>query len=155
MAEKRSYTVPLRRGFINTPKYYRAKKAVSTLRAFIQKHMKVKVVRIGPELNKQLWARGIRNPVHKVKVSVFKESSKDKKGKAFDLAKVELEGVDYKEAVKAVKEEKQEGLAEKIASKITGKETPKEVEKAKEANATKEGPKSVSKKESKEERPKK
>ena len=151
--EKRSYIIPLRRGFINTPKYYRAKKAVSTLRIFIQKHMKVKVVRIGPELNKKLWERGIRNPLHKVKVSAFKTSVKDKKGKTMDVVKVELEGVEYKEAAKSVKEEKQGGLAEKIASKITGtsKEAPKEEAK----EVSKESPKSVPKKEGKEEKSKK
>ncbi len=149
--EKRSYIIPLRRGFINTPKYYRAKKAVSTLRIFIQKHMKVKVVRIGPELNKKLWERGIRNPLHKVKVSALKQLVKDKKGKTIELVKVELEGVEYKEAVKSTKEEKQEGLAEKIASKITGKEAPKEEIK----EISKEESKPVPKKESKEEKPKK
>ncbi|MEK6964021.1 MAG: 50S ribosomal protein L31e [Nanoarchaeota archaeon] len=142
--EKRSYIIPLRRGFINTPKYYRAKKAVSTLRIFIQKHMKVKVVRIGPELNKKIWERGIRNPLHKVKVTVFKQSVKDKKGKTIELVKVELDGIEYKEAVKSVKEEKQGGLADKIASKITGtaKEAPKEEAK----EVSKEESKPVSKK---------
>ena len=66
MAEKleRTYNVPLRRGFIKAPIYKKAKKAVATLKEFMVQHMKVEEVKIGPELNKKIWERGIRNPPH-------------------------------------------------------------------------------------------
>ena len=59
MAEKleRTYNIPLRRGFIRTPAYKKAKKAVTTLKEFVGQHMKVEEVKVGPELNKKIWSR--------------------------------------------------------------------------------------------------
>ena len=61
MAEKfeRTYNVPLRRGFIRTPRHNKAKKAVSTLKSFIRQHTKAETIKIGPELNKKIWKNGI------------------------------------------------------------------------------------------------
>ncbi len=72
---ERTYNIPLRRGFIDTPRYKRTKRAVSVLRRFISRHMKSEDIRIGRHLNMALWAKGITNPPHHVKVECRKFES--------------------------------------------------------------------------------
>lgn len=74
---ERTYVVPLRRGYLKVPKYKRAKKAVKTLKEFLAKHMKVEnrdinKVKIDIYLNNEIWFRGIKKPLHKVKVHAKK-----------------------------------------------------------------------------------
>lgn len=82
---ERTYTIPLRREFLKSPKYKRTKKAGIALRQFLVKHMKSEDVLIGRYLNLELWKHGIRNPPSRVKVTV----SKDDKG----VVRAELFGV--------------------------------------------------------------
>ncbi len=63
---ERTMTVNLRRHFIDTPLYKRAKKAGTALREQIMQHMKATDVKIGKHLNLKIWARGMRNPAHHV-----------------------------------------------------------------------------------------
>jgi large subunit ribosomal protein L31e len=114
---ERTYIIPLRKQVNKSPMYKRAKKAVNTVRAFLEKHMKSDDVRIGNKINLALWERGIRNPPGKIKVTV----TKDDKG----VVKAELFGHAYVEKKKVVKQEKSklEQLKEKIAGK-QGAETP-------------------------------
>jgi large subunit ribosomal protein L31e len=107
---ERTYTIPLRKGWLKASKYRRAKKAVNTLREFLVKHMKSDDVRLMPELNLEVWKHGMRNPPSRVKVNV----SKDDKG----VVKAQLFGVPM---VQEVKEEKK-GIVKKLAEKMTGKE---------------------------------
>ena len=105
---ERVYTIPLRREWLKVPKYKRAAKAVRGLREFLMKHMKAVDVKIGKYLNEAIWSRGMKNPLHKVKV----EAKKDEKG------------VVFAEIVGAPKEEeKEEGKGKK------GKEKKEEVKK--------------------------
>lgn len=126
MAE-RTYTVPLRSGFRNAPKYKRSNKAMRTLKAFVAKHMKVDIenVRIGQHLNDRIWENGIRNPPPRVTINVKTED-----GKAF----AELEDKKYTD-VKAPLglEEEPTGLKEKIQAAVGKKpgEDSEEVEDAK------------------------
>ncbi len=121
MAEARTYNVPLRKGFLNKPRHKRAKRAVTVLREFLKRHMKAEDVRIGQHLNRYLWSRGMRNPPHHVSVTVFKEGG---------VAKAELEGHPYTEAVRPVeKEEEKTGLAAKLGEKIKGKKEEESAEK--------------------------
>ena len=74
---EREYVVPLRRGFLNVPKYKRAKKAIRVLKEFMVRHMSVrdgdlKKVKIDGYLNNEIWFRGIKNPLGKVKVRAKK-----------------------------------------------------------------------------------
>ena len=62
MALERTYNIPLRKEFQKAPKYRRAKKAAIAARSFLEKHMKSENVKLGQELNKALWVRGIRSP---------------------------------------------------------------------------------------------
>ncbi len=74
----REYIVPMRRGFMNVPHYRRAKKAVKTLKEFMVKHMNIRdndtrKIKVDITLNNEIWFRGIRNPLHKIKVKAVKK----------------------------------------------------------------------------------
>jgi large subunit ribosomal protein L31e len=134
---ERNYVVPLRRGFVNTPKYKRTNKAVYVLREFMKKHMKSDDIKIGPVLNDFLWFKGIRNPPGKVSVI----ATKDKEG----VVRVELTGhkyVDFKQQAKTTKsssfkEKLQEKLQTKPKDESSQNDTDKPV-KVKEEKASKE-----------------
>ncbi len=69
---EREYNVPLRHGWLRVQKYKRAKRAVTELRTFLQRHMKSQNVKLGRYVNEAVWGHGIRNPPHHVKVNVRK-----------------------------------------------------------------------------------
>ena len=73
---ERTYTIPLRKEYQKAPRWKRTSKAIIALRQFLQHHMKSKDVRLGKELNQEIWKHGIQNPPHHVKVT----TSKDDKG---------------------------------------------------------------------------
>ncbi len=106
---ERIYNVPLRKGFQKTVSYKRAKKAVTTLKEFIARHMKCQQdeIRLGPMVNKEIWKRGIKSPPHHVKITAVKED---------DLVKVELFGHKYPEKVGKA-EEKPKPAEKKEAEK--------------------------------------
>jgi len=124
--EEREYNIPLRREWLKTPKYKRAKKAVSALRAFIIKHMKADSVHIGPFLNEDIWKHGMRNPPHLVKV----KTKKNEEG----VAVVEIIGKALPDLAKKEEEEKSKikSVLEKIAGEKTKKIVKKEDKKAEE-----------------------
>lgn len=108
---KRTYTIPLRRGYCNTPRYKRTNKAVRVLKAFLVRHMKSEDIKLGKNLNEFIWAKGIRNPPSKVRVDVVK----DKEG----VVKVELVGKEYKDFKVQEKTERNQSLKEKLKSKVS------------------------------------
>jgi len=74
---EREYIVPMRKGFMNVPHYRRAKKAVKTLKEFMVRHMNVRdndtrKIKVDIHLNNEIWFRGIKNPLHKIKVNAKK-----------------------------------------------------------------------------------
>lgn len=79
MAEKsekpleRTYIIPLRRHYVKTQPYLRAKKSMSLIRAFLKKHMKSEDIKLGKELNELVWARGGKKVPGKVTVLAKKE----------------------------------------------------------------------------------
>jgi ribosomal protein L31E len=125
---ERVYNVPLRRQWLKAPKYKRAKKATTTLRQFLAKHMKTDLdkVKIGKYANLKIWERGMRNPPHHIKVTV----KKDEEGMVF----AELEGAPVEEK----KEEKKRAKREAKPAEKPEEEAPKSKEKK---PAPKEAPK--------------
>lgn len=126
---ERSYVVPLRREWIKVPRYKRAKKAATGLRAFLVKHMKPeamdpKNVKILKHLNEELWKHGMKNPPHKVKITAVK----DDKG----IVKAELEGFPIEEEKKGKKKEEPK-KKEKAVEKPKEEAKPEEKKPAKEA----------------------
>ncbi|MBT6690239.1 50S ribosomal protein L31e [archaeon] len=74
---EREYIVPMRKGFMNVPHYRRAKKAVKTLKEFMVRHMNVRdndtrKIKVDIHLNNEIWFRGIKKPLHKIKVNAKK-----------------------------------------------------------------------------------
>lgn len=102
---ERTYTVPLRKEFMKSPRWKRTKKAVIALRQFLVKHMKSEDVRIGKELNEALWQRGIRHPPHKVKLVAKKDAEGVVTADLFGVKKGES-----KEKKKAKKETAKEAV---------------------------------------------
>jgi large subunit ribosomal protein L31e len=72
--EERFYSVPLAKsGYMKSPRWKRAKKAITVLRAFLTQHMKPEGdVYIAQELNERVWENGIKHPPRKLRVRVTK-----------------------------------------------------------------------------------
>ena len=127
MALERTYTIPLRKEFQKAPKYKRAKKAVTAVKEFMQKHMKSKNILIGPKLNLKIWEKGIKNPPHHIKVVAIKDEKED-------IVRVELFGFKFEKKEKKESKQKAKGIAGKIQQKL---EAGKEVEAPKEIKSDK------------------
>ncbi len=143
---KRTYTIPLRRGYANTPRYKRANKAVRVLKKYLVKHMKSEKVKIGPKLNDLLWVKGIKNPPSKVVVDVVKDED--------NVVRAELSGIAYVDFKQQEKVAAPKGLQEKLKQTVADvkggkKETKVETQSNKVASVSKETPKADTKVETK------
>ena len=106
---KRTYTIPLRKEWLNVANYKRAKRAAKAVRLFLKRHMKGDV-KIGRRLNMLLWQRGAKHPPHHVKV----DATKDEK----NIVKAEITGFAYEEQ-KVPEQEK--GKLQETLQLLTGK----------------------------------
>jgi len=70
--KERIYTVPLGRAWI-APKYRRAEKAITVLRAFVKRHMKPTSIIIDTKVNEVIWERGIQKPPRRIRVRLSKD----------------------------------------------------------------------------------
>src|SRR6056297_696422 len=75
---EREYVIPLREKCRPVTRYKKTPKAVKTVKKFLVRHMQIRdkdlnKIKIDRFLNEQLWERGIKKPLHKVKVRVIKE----------------------------------------------------------------------------------
>lgn len=128
MAEKKEkteqeYVIPLRGKFRHVARYKKTPKAVKTIKEFLARHMKIydrdlNKIKLSKEVNEFLWARGIKNPPHKVKVKAVKKG---------EIVNVELVDIPNKIKFKKLREEKveKEALA-KVESKKTMMQKAKE-----------------------------
>src|SRR3989338_4204698 len=78
MAIERTYTVPLRKAFSKAPNYRRTERAVNELRRFVAHHMKCDNVKLGRNLNLEMWKQGRKNPPAKIQIKVLKDKHKVK-----------------------------------------------------------------------------
>lgn len=148
MAEKKTekteqeYVIPLRGKFQHVARYKKTPKAVKTIKEFIARHMKIydrdlNKIRLDKYLNEFLWARGIKNPVHKIKVLAKKEG---------DIVKVELVDLPDKLKFKKLREEKLSKEAkESLEKKKTLKEKMQEAVKGKDKEEKEESESGVEK----------
>ncbi len=85
IAEERFYTIPLQKALVRPPKK-RAPRAMSLLKIFVKKHMKLEMkvdeeeeaeelpqLIVTQEVNEKIWGRGIEKPPRKIKVRVTKD----------------------------------------------------------------------------------
>jgi len=70
---EREYIIHYRQKIKTAPKWRRAKKAISYVREFLKRHMKVKEVKLDNSINEEIWKNGAKNPPGKIKVRVVKE----------------------------------------------------------------------------------
>lgn len=142
MAEKqtskieREYVIPLREKCRPVPRYKKTPKAVKTVKEFIARHMRVEnrdlnKVKIDSYLNEQLWMRGIKKTLHKVKVKAVKEGDivrvyATDLPAVLDFKKQRLEKREKsaEDAANAVKESKK-SMAEKAKDQLKGKKDEK------------------------------
>ncbi len=116
---ERTYTIPLRKEWLKSVKYKRAKKAVRAVREFLARHMKTddENIRLGKYINLELWKHGIRRPPSRIKINV----TKDDKG----IVRAELAGAPVekkkekkpKKGEKKAEEKKPEAAAPKVEEK--------------------------------------
>ncbi|SVE59407.1 uncharacterized protein METZ01_LOCUS512261, partial [marine metagenome] len=106
--ETRTYTIPLRREYLKTPKWRRAEKAVSTLRSFVERHSKIEEIKIGRWVNESIWKRGAKNPPSRVRVDVKRVA---------DSVTVELSELPRKAKTKEIPEKIEEKPKTEVKSK--------------------------------------
>jgi large subunit ribosomal protein L31e len=121
---EREYIIPLRREFEKVPRYRRGNKAISAIKKFLVRHMKIRdgdtnKIKLDRYLNEEVWHRGIRKPPIKIKVKVVKESDTG-------IVRVELAELPEKLKFKKAREEKRETKGAEVAKKK--KEEKKEIE---------------------------
>lgn len=75
---ERLYTIPLRKEFSKAPNYKRTSRAITAIRDFMKRHMKCDDIKIGRELNLEMWKHGRKNPPPRIKVKAVKEKIKIK-----------------------------------------------------------------------------
>ncbi|MBT3404687.1 50S ribosomal protein L31e [archaeon] len=138
---EREYVIPLRARYQHVARYKKTPKAIKTVKEFLVKHMKIydrdlNKIKIDKYLNEFLWARGIKNPPHKVKVKAIKNGEtvkvelvefstklKFKKARAEKAEKAVAEKVKGKKAVAdAVKKETLESKTKEAEAKVEEKE---------------------------------
>ncbi len=126
---ERTYVVPLRSEWIKVPNYKKAKKASVALKQFLVKHMKSDNIKIGKHLNEAIWARGMKNPPHHVKINAVKDADGIVKAELIgkpieDVAKKPEEPIEEKKKPAAKKEEK--AKEKKTEEKPTEEKKPEE-----------------------------
>jgi large subunit ribosomal protein L31e len=117
---EREYIIPLRKGFLNVPQYRRAKKAVRILKEFLAQHMRVenrdlRKIKLDMYLNNEIWFKGIKKPLSKVKVKAVKKDG---------IVYAEL--AELPEVVKFLKARADKLSAAAIATKVKTPKHPKE-----------------------------
>lgn len=114
--EERVYTINLRRGILNSPRWKKSDDAVGFVRRFVSKHMKSGEVSIDNSISMKIWEHGNQNPTGKIRIKVVKDDDGKVTARLFDSAPLEPEMKEEKteekieekpkEEVKQAKEEK-------------------------------------------------
>ena len=140
---EREYVIPLRRGMDKVADHQRAERAISEIRKFLLRHLKVydrdeKKIKISKWLNEQIWARNISNPPTKIKVKAVKYASGEVFVESAELTKRAVRGIAKESKIKTdadkIKEERKaadekqaamekahaEEHAQQEAAKLTG-----------------------------------
>ncbi|MBI4017031.1 MAG: 50S ribosomal protein L31e [Candidatus Aenigmarchaeota archaeon] len=105
MALERTLTIPLRKEWLNAPKYRRAKRAVAAVFDFLGRHMKSSDVKLGRYLNLEIWKHGINNPPSRVRVTAKKDDKGAVFAELFDAPiEKKVQKVEKKKSVKSSEE---------------------------------------------------
>ncbi|MFA5382956.1 MAG: 50S ribosomal protein L31e [Candidatus Micrarchaeia archaeon] len=120
---ERIYTIPLRKAF-DFPRTKRASKAITIVKNFLAKHMKVTVehVSVSEAVNSAIWQRGIQKPPRRIKIKVTKEGDKA-------VARLIDEKIIKKQEKKQEKPKEEKPKEEKSEAEIESEEKEKEIKK--------------------------
>eukprot|EP00899_Mesostigma_viride_P008083 jgi/Mesvir1/17276/Mv07683-RA.1 len=77
----REYTINMHKRLHGVSFKKRAPRAVKEIKLFAQKAMGTKDVRLDVKLNKEVWARGIRNVPKRIRVSIARKRNEDEDAK--------------------------------------------------------------------------
>ncbi|CAO3645955.1 unnamed protein product [Cunninghamella blakesleeana] len=77
----REYTIHLHKLVHGRSFKTRTPQAVKAIKAFAKKNMGTEDVRVDPSLNKALWARGVRNVPHRIRVRIARKRNDDDEAK--------------------------------------------------------------------------
>jgi large subunit ribosomal protein L31e len=72
--DERIYTVPLRKAYWTGSRLRRANRSVRILKEFVERHMKPEELLIQPEVNEQIWSRGMQKPPRRVRIRATKNA---------------------------------------------------------------------------------
>jgi ribosomal protein L31E len=128
--EVRKYNINLRKDGLKAPKTERSKRAVVTIKKFVEKNTRAKRgdVLIGEELNNHLWEKGIKNTPGKVSVFVQKLKSNkvfvNLEGKPLKI-EAEPKKADAKKDKKSLEEIADESKKAETIDSENAKEKPK------------------------------
>jgi large subunit ribosomal protein L31e len=120
---EREYIIPLRSKFKHVARYKKTPKAIKEVKKYLARHMKIydrdlDNIKISKFVNEFIWARGIKNPPHKIKVKAVKQGQ---------IVRVELVDMPDKLKFKKLREEKiQSDAKAKVESKKTMMQKAKE-----------------------------
>jgi large subunit ribosomal protein L31e len=135
---EREYVIPLRGQVLKVPRYKKANKATKTIKEFLAKHMKVpdrdlSKIKLDLQINEIVWQRGIKKPIHKIKVKAIKDED--------GIVRASAVNVPDKIKFRHSKIEKRESKAkEALESKKTMMQKAKEGMKGTEKESQKESP---------------
>ncbi|KAI8913270.1 ribosomal protein L31e-domain-containing protein [Gorgonomyces haynaldii] len=73
----RDYTIHMHKHLHGVTFKKRAPRAVKVIRAFAQKTMGTKDVRLDPSLNQAVWSRGIKSVPHRIRVRLARKRNDD------------------------------------------------------------------------------
>jgi ribosomal protein L31E len=76
-ADEMLLTIPLRREWLKAPRNRRARRSITTIRAFLSRHMKVPEtdIRISARLNNTIWVGGAGKPPAKIRIKASLDAS--------------------------------------------------------------------------------
>ena len=114
-ANEKVFNIPLKEAHKKSERK-RTRYAVTIVRNFLKKSMKVEEVKLGRRLNEKIWERSMKHPPRNVRVKAVKDGN---------VVKAELFGYDYQE-FKAVEKTEKQGMKEKLMSRIGAKSQAKE-----------------------------
>ncbi|KAJ1846907.1 60S ribosomal protein L31B [Coemansia sp. RSA 2706] len=77
----REYTIHLHKQVFGAAFKKRTPRAVKAIRQFAQVHMGTTDVRMDPQLNQLLWARGIKAVPHRIRVRLARQRNDDENAK--------------------------------------------------------------------------
>lgn len=73
MAEEKIVTINLRKDIVKARRVKKASIAISVLRKKIEKMFKGMEVKIGKSVNEEIWKKGAKKPIGKIKVKLIKD----------------------------------------------------------------------------------